>query len=291
MARKITATKIKKRSRSNTKAKTAIRRRSSPRAKKVTARKPLTIRKVTLPVAALRSLTAEQRSAILLLGLFVNEANWLRKLLVAATVSIGDDPEGQANFALTVQLATTLAAKIHEGWNKVRASDLAKTINTVGLPKELAALRKSINLALATPTIKTIRNSYSFHYPAALDFGKLTSIDDADAVLYVTDKAFNGDVFSLLSTIVALEPLLAIDAAEDWRVALEGVWNEVTNVAGLYCFFLAEILALLISEWLSGKIELATIFQSHAPDASDLALHFFVHPPSNLEELRASERP
>jgi hypothetical protein len=133
--------------------------------------------------------------------------------------------EGQANFALTVQIATTLAAKIHEGWNKVRASDLAKTINTVVLPKELTAHRKSINLALATPTIKTIRNSYSFHYPAALDFGKLTSIDDADAVLYVTDKAFNGDVFSLLSTIVALEPLLAIDAAEDWRVALVAVWK------------------------------------------------------------------
>jgi hypothetical protein len=41
----------------------------------------------------------------------LNEANWLRKLLVKAVLGImdGPEPDGQANFGLTVLLATTLA--------------------------------------------------------------------------------------------------------------------------------------------------------------------------------------
>ena len=246
----------------------------------------MTIRTLTLPVGALRALTPDQRSAIFLLGLFLNEANWLRKLLAISVVSIGDGPDGQANFALTVQIATTLAAKVYEGWNKVRAGDLAKTIHALALPDELKALRKEINRALAAPTIRTIRNSYSFHYPAALDIAKLASIDDTDSVIYVTDSAYNGDVFSHLSSLIALEPLLAINAAADWRTALVSVWNDVLKVAGLYCFFLSEALALLISQYLAGKFTTTTIIKRNAPTIHELAFRFFVHPPSNLEELR-----
>ena len=57
----------------------------------------------------------KHRSALLLLGLFLNEANWLRKLLVKAVLGISETPDGQANFALTALLATTLAGKIYEG--------------------------------------------------------------------------------------------------------------------------------------------------------------------------------
>jgi len=262
-------------------------RRSAAPAEIASERKPLTIRKLTLPAAALRALPPDRRSAILLLGLFLNEANWLRKLLVGAAMSIGEGPEGQASFALTVQLATTLAAKIHEGWQKVRASELARTIHTVALPDALRALRRDINRALATPTIRTIRNSYSFHYPAALDFAKLTSIDDADTVLYVTEGAYNGDVFSHLSSLAALEPLLAIETASDWRNALVSVWNEVTHIAGLYCFFLSEMLGLLINEWLSGQFKIDTVIERHVPEIGGNPPRFFVHAPSDLDAMRA----
>ena len=144
-------------------------------------------------------------------------------------MSIDDSPDGKANFALTVQIATILAAKIHEGWEKVRASALAKTIRTLPLSDALNKLRKDINRALAASTIRTIRNSYSFHYPSALNFAKLASIDDADSVVYVTNSDYNGDVFSAVSSLAALEPLLAISPAADWQSALVAVWEEVTS--------------------------------------------------------------
>jgi hypothetical protein len=127
---------------------------------------------------------------------------------------------------------------------------------------------------------------YSFHYPATLDFAKLTSVDDADSVLYVTDSAFNGDVFSHLSSLAALEPLLAINAAPDWNTALVSVWNEVTKVSGLYCFFLSETLALLINQWMAGNFTTDTIVKPDAPKILDGVLRFFAHPPPNLEALR-----
>lgn len=243
-------------------------------------RKPLTIRKLTLSIAALRKLPKEQRSAILLLGLFLNEANWLRKLLVMATMSMGDNPDGQANFALTVQLATTLAGKIYEGLKKVRAGDLAKTIHTVPFPDGLKTLQKEINRAMKTPTITKIRNTYSFHYPASLDFIKLASIDDADSVLYVTESAYNGDVFSHLSSLAALEPLLAMDDTADWRNGLTSIWNEITKISGLYCQFLSETLALLMSHWLSGEIASETTIEPHAPEIHNIPLRFFAHAPT-----------
>jgi hypothetical protein len=251
-----------------------------------THRKTLTIRKLTLPVASLQRLSPEQRSAILLLGLFLNEANWLRKLLVKAVSGMSNGLDGQANFALTVQLATTLAAKVYEGWEKVKVGTLAKTIQTVPLSEGLKNLRKDINRQLAKPTIRRIRNSYSFHYPAVLDFAKLSNIDDADAVIYATESVYNVDIFSHLSSLAALEPLVAIDPATDWRKALVAVWNEVTKVSGLYCLFVARTLTLLIREWLDGKYKIDQIVEDDVPRLDDGLLRFFVHPPLDIEKHR-----
>jgi hypothetical protein len=74
-----------------------------------------------------------------------------------------------------------------------------------------------------------------------LDFAKLAAIDDTDAVIYAaTQSRYKGDIFSHLSSLAALEPLLAIDDSADWQKALIAVLNNVTSVAGLYCRFLAE---------------------------------------------------
>jgi len=251
--------------------------------------KPLAIRKLTLSAAALHRLSSEQRSAILLLGLFLNEANWLRKLLVKAHSGISNAPDGQANFALTVQLATTLAAKVHEGWKKVKEGTLAKTIHTVSLPEELKKLRKDINRELAKPTIGTIRNFYAFHYPAVLDFAKLSNIDEGDTVIYATESTYNVDIFSHLSSLAALEPVLAIDPATDWRKALVAVWDEVMKVSGLYCFFLAETLTSLIGAWLDGKYKVERIVEDDGPRLDDGPLRFFVHPPLDRQREAPSK--
>ncbi len=78
---------------------------------------------------ALNAMPSERRSALLMLGLFLNEANWLRKLLVGAVLETSDDAEGRANFALASLMATTLVGKIFEGWDRIE-----KGLNRPGIP-------------------------------------------------------------------------------------------------------------------------------------------------------------
>ena len=121
--------------------------------------RPRTIKKLTLPVADLRSMSDDHRYAVLLLGLFLNEVNWLRKLLVKAVFGIteGPEPDGQANFGLTALLATTLAGKIHEGWERIANGRLRKILDGVGMSPELAGLRGEITGALKGKTLLRIR--------------------------------------------------------------------------------------------------------------------------------------
>jgi hypothetical protein len=63
------------------------------------------------------------------------------------------------------------------------------------------------------------------------DFKQLEPHLDEDAtVIYV---AGHGNVFSHLSSLAVIEPLIAIDGHKDYRTALTNVWNEVMEVAGL----------------------------------------------------------
>ena len=136
--------------------------------------KPLNIEKLTLPLSAIQAMGSAQRSALLLLGLFLNEVNWLRKLLArSVSAPSRDEPEGQANFALTVLLATTLVGKVHEGWDRITEGDLNNTLENLLLP-ELKGQRDTITNRLAGKVFLRIRNGIAFHYPKrGLDFGKL----------------------------------------------------------------------------------------------------------------------
>jgi hypothetical protein len=183
--------------------------------------KPLTVGKITLPVATIREMSAENRSALLLLGLFLNEANWLRKLLVRAALAISDGPEGQASFALTMLLATTLAGKIHEGWDRISNGRMSGVLNQLTLSDELTTLRATITSRLAgqepdggqgqpkteaekkARVFLRIRNNIAFHYPdRKFDFAKLDAhIEDADTIVYMTPQGYRGDVLCHLSTL------------------------------------------------------------------------------------------
>jgi hypothetical protein len=57
--------------------------------------KPRNITKMTLPIATVQAMRPEHRSALLMLGLFLNEANWLRKLLVKAVQGVADTQRGK----------------------------------------------------------------------------------------------------------------------------------------------------------------------------------------------------
>jgi hypothetical protein len=239
-------------------------------------------------VADLQAMQAKHRSALLLLGLFLNEANWLRKLLVTATLGISDTPEGQANFALTALLATTLAGKIHEGCLRIDDGPLHEALKDAGLPEELKPLQDALKAAVAGKTFLRIRNNIAFHYPErALDFKKLTEhLEAAEAIIYMAPEGYGGDVLSHLSTLAGIEPLLAIKKDANYQTALKSVWNEVTEVAGLYCRLVSEMIAVLLLKFLP-NVSVADITIPDAPEAMEGSLRFFVHPPDNLEEMRA----
>lgn len=251
--------------------------------------KPRALKKMVLPVTALQEMQVEHRSALLLLGLFLNEANWLRKLLVKAVLGISDTPEGQANFALTALLATTLAGKIHEGWDRITAGPLHDALEGIDLPEALQPLRKELTAALSEKTFLRIRNNIAFHYPKRrLDFKKLTQhLEDSDAIIYMAPEGYGGDVLSHLSTLAGIEPLLAINKDPDYRIALQSVWNEVTHVTGIYCQFVSEVIASLILKFIP-NISVEDVTIPDAPEADEGSLRFFVHPPDDLEEMRAS---
>ena len=83
---------------------------------------PFPLNKANIPVESFWNLSPERRSQILLLGLFLNETNWLMHLLVKAAQGIQDtlpnrlNPEEEASEAVVALLATTLVSKVFEGW-------------------------------------------------------------------------------------------------------------------------------------------------------------------------------
>jgi hypothetical protein len=251
--------------------------------------RPRPLKKMVLPVKALRDLKKEQRSALLMLGLFLNEANWLRKLLATAVHGISDSPEGKASFGLTALIATTLAGKIHEGWSRIQKGWLCDALGDAPLPEAQKPLLDELAASLTENTFDRVRHNIAFHYPdKPLDFKKLADqIDETDAILLLAPEGYEGDLFSHISTLAGLEPLLAISSDTDYLKALESVWNEVTHVTGLYCRVVSELIATFVIQKLPGVV-VEDVLIPDAPEAHETQLRFFVHPPRDLEEMRAT---
>jgi hypothetical protein len=247
------------------------------------------IKKMKLPIAELRAMDPKHRSALLLLGLFLNEANWLRKLLVKAVLGISGEPEGQANFALTTLIATTLAGKIYEAWDRITEGHLSETLNALGPPQSIEDLKQKLAETLAGKTFVRIRNNIAFHYPERpLDFQTLEQhLGDSDSIIYMAPEGYGGDVLSHLSTLAGIEPLLAINRDSDYLTALRTVWEEVTEATGLYCVLVSELIAMIVQKFIPG-LSFEDVIIPDAPETEEGLLRFFAHPPEDLEELRAS---
>lgn len=249
---------------------------------------PLAIKKIAIAPDALRALSPEQRSSLLLLGHLLNEANWLRKLLVQAVLGISDTPEGQAQFALVVTLATTLGSKLYEGWPRLNQPPIGPLMKTLPLPAKLVELRKQLHPRFdGTGLVNKIRNQFGFHYPTDMDFARLPAPDEADTTLFVTEKGYRGDVFAHISALAAVDALIAHRPHADWHTSLREIWEEITDLAGGYCTYVSELIAFVLTQWLPGKITVSDILLPDAPsaDARPSPLVFFAHPPAIIGEL------
>ena len=211
----------------------------------------------------------------------------MRKLLARSVSAPSlDEPEWQANFALTVLLATTLVGKVHEGWDRITEGNLYKTLENLPLSPELKKQRDTINNRLAGKVFLRIRNGTASHYPKrGLDFAKLkTHLTESNTAIYITPHAYIGDILSQISTLAGIEPLLALNPNSDYR-SLEFVWKEVLDVTRMYAEFIASAMVVVITSRIP-TYSAETITIANAPEIQDDAMLFFVHPPSNLEELR-----
>ena len=76
--------------------------------------------KVLLSRAMLAAMPEERSSALLRVGLFMNELNWLVRLLLIAPIP-NDASEHEQSATLSPALLTIklLAGKMHEGWQFV----------------------------------------------------------------------------------------------------------------------------------------------------------------------------
>jgi hypothetical protein len=146
--------------------------------------------KVKLPRAALREMPEQRSSALLRVGLFMNELNWLvRLLLIARIPNSVSEQERHATISLALLIVKLLAGKMHEGWDKLRngINDLIDT--------SLSAEGRDIRSQLAGYLVKGsiihgLRNRHAFHYSSNLSITDLETLplSDDEPVMYMSGK-------------------------------------------------------------------------------------------------------
>jgi hypothetical protein len=86
------------------------------------------ISKISYSAAQLEGMGPQNLSAALLLGLFLNEVNWLQKLLLITTMDeSGNEAEHQARLSLSLMLSKLLATKMHAGWMAMTTGTVKQT--------------------------------------------------------------------------------------------------------------------------------------------------------------------
>jgi hypothetical protein len=243
--------------------------------------KHLTVRRGTFPSRVFQSLRREERSALLLLGLLLNEANWTRKLLAKAShVEFPPGPEQEANLGLMTMLGALLAAKIYEGWDTIRSGDIAHTLNTTTVPSETTQLRQTLEEAVRRGSIiYRIRNTFAFHYPQSLDVSDLDRRKQDDLAVLIT--GFAGDTYATMSTRATMEPLIALFPDLPWQEALTRVWNEALDASFVYCEYVSGLLAAVISKAVPTGLDVQNFSLTNQPHADDERITFFTLPPKN----------
>jgi hypothetical protein len=149
-------------------------------------------------------------------------------------------------------------------------------------------LKAQLKQELSKDLFDRIRHNVAFHYSEKLiDISRLkNALTEQDSHVYLTRHT--GDMLSYLSTFASIEPVLHPNPNPDYRIALQEVIAEILKVSELYCNFVSQTLVILIQDALVRAVsEDVTI--PDAPDAdTEELVRFFLHPPSNLEEIRNS---
>ncbi|MDO8263259.1 MAG: hypothetical protein Q7T21_08530 [Gallionella sp.] len=245
----------------------------------------LRVHKFTYSPDVIMAMDGDRRSAFLLLGLFLNEANWLQKLLIMGMPDERHDlePELQSNLSLAILLIKLLAGKIHAGGERLRDKPLVDLLSALKLSDRGRHLESQLAVALQKDsTIHLIRKSNAFHYPRHLKL--VDPIPQQEEIaLYLTP--FSGDTLLFLSDIAAVEALVSATGMDpqEWNTSFSKLLDEVIKVAGLYTEFLGEALQALMDE-IPKKPEQQELLIPDARPLDAVRPKFFAFPASSQSE-------
>lgn len=237
------------------------------------------INKLCFSYEALESLPKKHVSAFLLIGHFVNEANWLRKLILISTLDqTGSEAEGNARLTLSLMLANIIAGKMHSGWMKLRAMAVDVEFKPIFDRPKIGALYTNLESVLAKHSlIHKFRNTHASHYSMAMTLSDLPNIAVEDVAIYGT--RYDGDALSLISALCAAGSLVSTSGENTVSDALETVLNAVVKGVDDYCTLLLEIFGYLINHYIKIPKTPIVVRNDGAVTLKETRLRFFCVPP------------
>src|SRR5258708_22693231 len=257
---------------------------------------PFPVNKSPIPVAGFWNLSEERRSAILLLGLFLNETNLLYRILVKAALGLRQDesqnqltPEEEAAEALAALVATTLVGKVLEGWERLqdRKGVPISILDSLPISTKTQNLKAIFEQKLSTRLFWLIRNNMAFHYnPQHIHVDRLKNrLTNLDTHFLIHPDGASGFTLSRLSTLALLEAIVGDDPNPDRPEAFTNKISEILQTTGAYSDFVTHLLIDVL------KVEFGTLRydQIIIPDAPTIddnsnSLKFFVHPPKDFSQ-------
>lgn len=260
----------------------------------LTTMKPFPLFKVKIPLEAFWNLPEERRSAIQLLGLFLNETNSLMKLLAKAAQGLPREPgqpqlnpEQEAAEDLAALFATTLVGKVWEGWCRLSNRKGVPRSMLSSLPVSAATqkLQAEFEQKLSTKLFVKIRSNIAFHYSADLiQVDRLKGLlTEHDAHLFIHPQGAVGFTLSRLSTLAVLEGIVGDVGATNRAEAFTKTIHEILDTTGTYSQFVSGLLIDLIKEEFPPlKYEQIEIEQAPTIDDETSSIRFFVHPPKDF---------
>ena len=264
--------------------------------------KPLMINIYKLPKKVLQEMPPERLSALLLLGVFFNEAVWLRRLLIQSTFAShrSADPEPTLNLpaleSLVIFLGTILVGKIHEGKHKIVNFDIKMVYGKDKIPEDIRNRKNKFCELYKSAKCEDIRNNLSFHY----NYNK----NQKNGVIEEYMENFhNGDVIyqpkssqdqTIENTFICVSHFLLADK-------LHGIMNEGTfkesimlfykntfELSAAYCQWCYGIIRHILSLIPDGDTTQPEEMSIDSLAIDDFELYFFTHPPANSSLSKAT---
>lgn len=243
----------------------------------------INLKKIIICKKQFLSIPKEERLFFILMSNFLNELHVLAKMQLFSTAETTDDIERKGRNYQSFQFAYLTAGKLLEGWNLIckvyNGKQLSRKYNN-----QLSAVAKKSYKELKKyfskdNVIKTLRNSYVFHYPTGkedldiLDRIITETPDEQEELELYTGKFVSNNLyyFPFVTTIFhSLRGMQAVDIND----AINKVLKEITLTNRLFYDFLGEIMGIFFKEH-SDKFDTKDVSISGVENANDVVLPYF----------------